>query len=154
MAPITKFLGYAGLVPFIVLSGLVQFAEPPLDFWAANSLLLYGATIASFVGALHWGPLIGHQPDPEDRNFWHSKGAWVWGVTPALFAWVALHLTFSSGYYVIAITLLIALLVDRKQFHNLITDESYLEEFLQMRTVLTLIAAASLIWAGIAVPQM
>ncbi|MFM6922897.1 MAG: DUF3429 family protein, partial [Polynucleobacter victoriensis] len=53
LAPITKRLGYAGLIPFILLSALVQFAESPWDFWAANSLLLYGASIASFVGALH-----------------------------------------------------------------------------------------------------
>jgi len=58
LAPITRFLGYAGLIPFIALSALVQFAEPPLDFWAANSLLIYSASIASFVGALHWGPLL------------------------------------------------------------------------------------------------
>ncbi len=53
----------------------------------------------------------------------------------------------------IAATLLVALLVDRQQFHHLISDEDYLEDFLKMRTTLTLVTAASLVWAGIAIRQ-
>ena len=153
LAPITKLLGYAGLIPFILLSAVVQFAEPPLDFWAANSLLLYGATIASFVGALHWGPLLGPQSNRITHNFWRDKGAWIWGVIPSLMAWGALHLAFSTGYFVIATTLVLALIVDRQQFHHLIEDEEYLADFLKMRTVLTLVATASLVWAGLAIQQ-
>jgi len=150
LAPITRFLGYAGLIPFIALSALVQFAEPPLDFWAANSLLIYSASIASFVGALHWGPLLNPQPPQLHQNFWRNTGAWVWGVIPSLLAWIALHLPFSSGYFLIALTLLTALIVDRRQFHHLIEDEVYLADFLKMRTILTLVATLSLILAGIA----
>jgi len=153
LAPITKRLGYAGLIPFILLSALVQFAESPWDFWAANSLLLYGASIASFVGALHWGPLLGPQSNTVSNNFWREKGAWIWGVTPSLCAWIALHLPFSSGYLVIAATLLVALLVDRQQFHHLISDEAYLADFLKMRATLTLVATTSLVLAGIAIRQ-
>ena len=153
LAPITKLLGYAGLLPFIGLSALIQFAEPPLDFWAANSLLLYGATIAAFVGALHWGPLLGPQSNRVTHNFWRDKGAWIWGVVPSLMAWGALHLAFSTGYFVIAGTLVLALIVDRQQIHHLIEDEGYLADFLKMRTVLTLVATASLIWAGSAIQQ-
>ncbi len=153
LTPIAKFLGYAGLIPFILLSALVQFAEPPLDFWAANSLLLYAATIASFVGALHWGPLLNPLSNQEGHGFWRSKGAWIWGVIPSLLAWAALHMPFSSGYFVIAATLVLALLVDRKQFRHLIHDEAYLVEFLKMRTVLTAVATASLVLAGIAIRQ-
>lgn len=153
LAPITKKLSYAGLIPFILLSGLVQFAESPWDFWAANSLLLYSASIASFIGALHWGPLLGPQSNQITKNFWRDTGAWIWGVVPSLLAWVALHLSFSSGYFVIAATLLIALLVDKQQFCHLISDEEYLADFLKMRTILTLVAAASLVWAGMAIQQ-
>ncbi len=153
LAPITKKLSYAGLIPFVLLSCLVQFAEPPWDFWAANSLLLYSASIASFVGALHWGLLLGPKSNQTSHNFWRDKGAWLWGVTPSLLAWVGLHLSFSSGYFVIAGTLLLALLVDRKQFHHLIADQAYLADFLKMRTILTMVAAASLVWAGLAIQQ-
>jgi hypothetical protein len=62
-------------------------------------------------------------------------------------------LAFSTGYFVIAATLLVALLVDRQQFRHLISDEAYLEDFLKMRATLTLVAAASLVWAGIAIRQ-
>jgi hypothetical protein len=153
LAPITKLLGYAGLIPFILLAALVQFAKSPWDFWAANSLLLYGASIASFVGALHWGPLLGPQSNTVTNNFWRDKGAWIWGVVPSLFAWIALHMALSTGYFVIAATLLIALLVDRQQFCHLISDEAYLKDFLKMRATLTLVATASLVWAGFAIRQ-
>lgn len=153
LAPITKFISYAGLIPFIVLSGLIQFIESPWDFWAANSLLLYSASIASFVGALHWGPLLGPQPTQVGHQFWRDKGAWMWGVTPSLLAWIALHLSFSYGYFVIAATLVIALIVDKLQFRHLIQDSAYLADFLKMRTILTAVASASLIWAGLAISQ-
>ena len=153
LAPITKVLGYAGLIPFILLSALVQFAQSPWDFWAANSLLLYGASIASFVGALHWGRLLGPEFKTAPPNFWREKGAWIWGVIPSLCAWIAIHLPFSLGYFVIAATLLVALLVDRQQFRHLISDEAYLADFLKMRATLTLVATASLVLAGIAIRQ-
>jgi Protein of unknown function (DUF3429) len=153
LAPITKFISYAGLIPFIVLSGLIQFIESPWDFWAANSLLIYSASIASFVGALHWGPLLGPQSNQITHQFWRDKGAWIWGVTPSLLAWIALHLSFSYGYFVIAATLVIALIVDKSQFRYLIQDSAYLADFLKMRTILSAVASASLIWAGLAIRQ-
>jgi integral membrane sensor domain MASE1 len=70
-----------------------------------------------------------------------------------LLAWAALHLPFSSGYFLIAATLVLALLVDRKQFRHLIHDETYLAEFLTMRTALTVVATACLVLAGIAIRQ-
>lgn len=153
LAPITKFISYAGLIPFIVLSGLIQFVASPWDFWAANSLLLYSASITSFVGALHWGPLLMPQTDQTSDNFWRVKGAWIWGVIPSLLAWVALHLSFSYGYFVIAATLVATLLVDRSQFRHLIKDQAYLADFLKMRTIITVIASVSLVWAGLAIRQ-
>ena len=153
LAPITKFISYAGLIPFILLSGLIQLMESPWDFWAANSLLLYSASITSFVGALHWGPLLMPKSNPQSHQFWRDKGAWVWGVTPSLLAWIALHMSFSYGYFVIAATLIATLIVDKMQFRHLIEDQAYLNEFLKMRTVLTVVASASLIWAGLAIRQ-
>ncbi|MBU3543132.1 MAG: DUF3429 domain-containing protein [Burkholderiaceae bacterium] len=153
LAPITKFLGYAGLIPFIALSALVQFGEPPIDFWAANSLFIYGATIASFVGAIHWGLVLGPQSNQLSHNFWRDRGAWLWGIVPALLAWACLHMPFSLGYFGVAATLLLALAVDRSQYRHLISDAAYLQDFLKMRTILTVIASASLIWAGLSLRQ-
>ena len=153
LAPITKFLGYAGLIPFISLSALVQFGEPPIDFWAANSLFIYGATIASFVGAIHWGLVLGPQSNQLSHNFWRDRGAWLWGIVPALLAWACLHMPFSLGYFGVAATLLLALAVDRSQYRHLISDAAYLQDFLKMRTILTVIASASLIWAGLSLRQ-
>ena len=97
--------------------------------------------------------IAGPQSNTATNNYWRDKGAWIWGVVPSLCAWVALHLAFSIGYFVIAATLVMALLVDRQQFRHLISDEAYLADFLKMRTALTVVATASLIWAGIAIRQ-
>jgi hypothetical protein len=66
---------------------------------------------------------------------------------------MALHMSFSYGYFVIAATLITSLIVDRMQFRHLIEDQAYLADFLKMRTVITVIASASLIWAGLAIRQ-
>jgi hypothetical protein len=50
-----RCLGFGGLIPFVGLAAtlwLVPSASQPL--WAA-ALLGYGATICSFLGAIHWG---------------------------------------------------------------------------------------------------
>ncbi len=57
-SPWAQRLGYGGLVPFVGLAAAVWLA-PPGDWpLASMALLAYGATIASFLGAIHWGGLV------------------------------------------------------------------------------------------------
>ena len=85
---VVAWLGYGGLLPFVVLAAAAVVAHfggqsPPA--WNA-ALLAYGAAILSFVGALHWGfamTLGGMNPAQRTASF-------VWSVVPALVAWVAL----------------------------------------------------------------
>ncbi|AWV23211.1 Hypothetical protein RADP37_01865 [Roseomonas mucosa] len=82
--PAARILGLAGLVPFFGLAMLSLSGEA----WTRPPLLLYGATILSFLGAIHWGVTL---RAPE------SEAGWDWprltlGVLPPLLAWVALLL--------------------------------------------------------------
>ena len=80
-------LGYAGLLPF--LAGLVMLSAPGVavsQTFAATWLLGYGAVIAAFLGAAHWGiALTGtHSPSPDRLA--------AWAVIPSLLAWMTLLL--------------------------------------------------------------
>ena len=48
-------MGYAGLLPFVVLATATWVAEAGPRAFAALALAGYGAVIASFLGAIHWG---------------------------------------------------------------------------------------------------
>ena len=48
-------LGYAGLLPFVLLAVATWVAEPGHRAFAGLALAGYGAVIASFLGAIHWG---------------------------------------------------------------------------------------------------
>ena len=77
-------LGYAGLIPFLGLAAALWVARPGPSPLASAALLGYGATIASFLGAIHWGLLM----RPTARQ---SLPVLLWGVTPGLLGWVALY---------------------------------------------------------------
>ncbi|WP_279629116.1 DUF3429 domain-containing protein [Pseudomonas rhodesiae] len=49
-----SLLGYGGLFPFIFLALLIRFSLDYRQLFAI-ALVNYGASILSFVGALHWG---------------------------------------------------------------------------------------------------
>jgi hypothetical protein len=131
-------LGYAGLLPFVALAMAAWLVPQAYRAQAAHALLAYGATIASFLGAIHWGlamrgPLT-LQPGP-----------FVWGVFPSLVAWVALLLPLSQGLVTLALLLVICLAVDRRSY------PAYgLGQWLPMRLHLTLVAAVCLLAGSMA----
>jgi glutaredoxin len=81
-------LGYAGLLPFAagVLLLLIPGLPVPEGF-GAGWLLAYGAVIATFLGAVHWGAaLAGRYGGGE------AGRAAVWAVIPSILAWITLLL--------------------------------------------------------------
>lgn len=75
-------MGYGGLIPFIGLA-LLSNAEPLHGVMYRGALLLYGAVILSFVGAVHWGvALVDPQLNGRDRS-----ALYIWSVIPALIGW-------------------------------------------------------------------
>ena len=83
--PLAQRLGYAGLVPFGLLSLLLWLVKAELHPFVATALLCYGAVIASFLGGIHWGiafSLAPHKSEP-------AKAHLLWSVSLAGGAWVA-----------------------------------------------------------------
>ena len=131
-------LGYAGLLPFVALAVAAWLAPPSYRAQAAHALLAYGATIASFLGAIHWGIAMQEPLTPQ-------PGPFVWGVFPSLVAWVALLMPISQGLVTLALLLGICLAVDWRSY------PAYgLREWLKMRLHLTLVAAVCLLGGSVA----
>lgn len=126
-ASVGRLLGYLGLIPFVVLAVLSLLLGPVHQAAIAFALLAYGATIASFLGAIHWGLAM---PDSDG-----AKSQLVWGVVPSLLAWISLLLPVPLGLLLVAATLVACLLVDYKLY-----PRYGLRAWLGMRTILTLVA--------------
>jgi len=75
--------GLLGLTPFwaLALSTIAGAGIDPL--LALTALIMYGAIILSFVGALWWGLAV-HAPAKAPRD-----SLFVWSVIPALIGWFA-----------------------------------------------------------------
>jgi len=139
------------MIPFIVLALMVQLAPTPVNYLSSESLAGYGAVIISFLGAIHWGAnlhTLGKTP-PGDR--WEDHTAWIWGIIPALIAWVALHIYIPVGLVILASVLLIQRNIDVNTYRYYFSDERACTAFLALRKHLTYVAAACLIWAASAI---
>ena len=151
LPPLLLKLAYAGLIPFVGLALLVQLAPTPLNYLSAESLAGYGAVITSFMGALHWGAnlhTLGKAP-PGDR--WEDRNAWIWGVIPALVAWLALHIYIPVGLVILASTLIIQRNIDQNTYQYYFSSDQARQAFMTMRNRLTCIAAACLVWAALVI---
>lgn len=83
MPVVPGLLGYGGLIPFIGL-GILSNVEPQHAMMYRGALLLYGAVILSFVGAVHWGIAL-VDPRLSDRA---RNAAYLFSVIPALIGWI------------------------------------------------------------------
>ena len=125
------FLGYAGLIPFVGLSA----ASVLIDGTHRNTLLFcllaYGATIISFLGAIHWGLTM--------RDYSPRQWQLVWGVIPSLAAWLSLIFSTKSGLAVQCLMVWVCFAVDYRAY-----SKFNLMAWLKMRFLLTLLASLSL----------
>ena len=77
---LARYLGFAGLIPFYATAvGAVLADDAFLVSLLLQTMLIYAAVIASFLGAVHWG-LAMAMPDPPGRIFALS-------VVPGLLGW-------------------------------------------------------------------
>ena len=89
----TLLVGYAGLIPFLLLTTLlvVDFQLAGIDKDKLIFLLqTYAAVIISFIGAVHWGVALVKEVEIETTITTNSF--YVYSVIPALLAWVSLFL--------------------------------------------------------------
>lgn len=107
--PLAHRLGFLGLVPFVLGAALAWLvADQEAHEFVLGALCAYGAVIASFLGAIHWGlAMRGDSP---------AGWPYGWGVTPSLFAWVATLMQPHAGLVIQGVLLAACYLVDRRQY--------------------------------------
>ena len=124
-------LGYAGLVPFVLLAALMWLIDRELLPFVAIALGGYAAAIASFLGGVHWG--IGFMKGGTAPRF-----HFIWGVVPSLIAWLALMMPAYAALPLLGLVLVACYGVDRHTYPAV-----GLASWLPMRLRLTLVATLS-----------
>jgi hypothetical protein len=129
------WLGYGGLIPFVVLAAVAVVGGDYAGF-CSYALIAYGAVILSFVGAVHWGIALtrAELSDP------HRNAAWIWSVVPALLAWLALLIAPVAAAVVLVVGFVAQYLQDRR----LARRSSVPLWYLPLRLKLTSVACACL----------
>ena len=92
-SPPLAWLGYGGLLPFAAGALAVVTQQ---GAWALPALIAYGACILSFLGAIHWGWVLGPSGVAAKPGLPVARTLLL-GVVPSLVAWVALLLPAEQG---------------------------------------------------------
>ena len=129
-------LGLCGLIPFVTLAAALWLAWPSGWPPASTALLGYGATIASFLGAIHWGLVMRDAPAQPVPSL-------LWGVVPSLLAWVALLVGTVPGLWLVVLGLWACFAVDRAVYPRF-----GLQGWLAMRLALTVVATLACAWVA------
>jgi hypothetical protein len=101
------FLGWAGVLPFALLTAATVLGLKPLSLDARAALLAYGAAILSFLGGAQWGVLL-----PRSQE--ETSLLWRYGVSvlPALLAFLCLLAPQTLGLVGLAVGLMALLAYD------------------------------------------
>jgi hypothetical protein len=127
----SRWLGYAGLLPFAPALILPWIHAQPLASALQDAVLAYGAVILSFVGALHW------QAGLYAKAARESAIRLSFSVLPALLGWLALLLQPVTAFALLIAGFLMVYRFDRRWRR----DDNW---FLQLRRRLTAGAALCL----------
>ena len=137
---LAKLIGFGGLIPFVGCAVLMYAGNTGASIIALFASAVYGAVILSFVGAVHWGLTM-----REDRSpYWY-----VWSIIPAILGWLAIVLLdIKISLLALAIAFTLAWSVDRQASLQGLIPIWYM----QMRHILTVGAATSLLATAFAPP--
>ena len=138
-----RWLGYGGLIPFLVLAPL-SLLDSHHGFTWSDALFAYGAVILSFVCALHWGFAMA-LPGLDERRRVRSL---LWSVVPSLIAWPALLLVPSDAAVLLVLGFVLHYVQDRRLARTADLPEWYLPLRLRLTTVacIAMIAGAFVQW--------
>ena len=81
---IAFILGWGGIIPFVASATLVLFADPFTGIMAANMGSIYGGFIIAFLGAVHWGAVMGGAMMGSTVSDSPQNWRYIWSVMPAL----------------------------------------------------------------------
>jgi hypothetical protein len=138
--PIVNWLGYGGLLPFVALAASVWLDSSRSSLWG-DALLLYGAVILSFVGALHWGFAVSQ----NDMSAHQRTHCFIWSVVPALVAWMALLVKYAVSPKYACALLVAGFLIHFWQDKRLVKWVSMPIWYLPLRLRLTTVACISIV---------
>lgn len=138
---LVRTLGHAGLIPFVLLAGLLWLVDAALQAWVAIALAAYAALIASFLGGVHWG--IGwlasrHATDLAERPHHAQRNHFLWGIVPSLLAWPGVLMPPFAGLAWLGFVLVLSYLADRTLY-----TRAGLQAWLTLRFRLSAVAALS-----------
>ncbi len=137
LPPGTEVLGYGGLLPFALLTAALWMLEPGRgQELALRGLLAYGATILSFLGAVHWGFVL-------QRPTSHAATMLAMGVVPALVAAVTLLMRPETAL----VTQMIALGAVWLYEHRVLGEGVLGKPYLDLRRNLTVVVLGLLLLA-------
>lgn len=135
-----RVLGAAGAVPFVALSRPVVERMPVSDEAkrdAGKLQVAYGASILSFLGAVHWGCVVA----PGAAATPSAPARLAWSVVPSLIAWPTTALPLTFGAATAAAGLSLAYAVDWRYGRKRALPTWYM----RLRLPLTLVAVTSLL---------
>lgn len=135
---LTRRLGHAGLIPFVLLALLLWLLGGDQQAFVAIALAAYGALILSFLGGVHWGLAWSLdrsvvQPTPNLR-----RQLLLWGITPSLLAWPGVLMPPFAGLAWLGFMLILNYLADRTLY-----PRAGLQHWLTLRFRLSTVAALS-----------
>ncbi|MDE2335463.1 MAG: DUF3429 domain-containing protein [Rhodospirillales bacterium] len=110
----TIVLGAAGVLPFLALALAALSRTGASAEHLTTWLVAYGAVVLSFLGAVHWGFVLGAEQPPRA---WLRMG---FGVLPALAGWAALWLDIAAvpaGAIALLIAAYLAVAVVERSFY-------------------------------------
>lgn len=140
---LVRVLGQAGLIPFVLLAGLVWLVSAELQAWVAMALVAYAALIVSFLGGIHWGiGWLASQRDQKTQRIPQPVHAqrrhFLWGIMPSLLAWPGVLMPPYAGLAWLGFVLVLCYLADRRLYVR-----AGLQAWLTLRFRLSSVAALS-----------
>lgn len=137
-------LGFAGLLPFLLLMLGIWFADPSWlnDFLRGQKA--YAMVILSFLGGIHWGAAM----LCSTLSLNDTKRALLWSVTPSLIAWGA---TLSGGFgmAVLMAGFIAALEIDKRMFNRYGMPEWLIRLRRKLTVAVVIMLAATVIGANL-----
>ena len=127
-------LGYAGLIPFVFLAGILWLAPEINPQKVHQALLSYAAIILSFMGAVHWGLAI------AQKHSSINSLQLVVSVMPTLIAWFSSMTTPLWNYSILIATFALLCLIDGYFVHKQQAPDWYP----RLRIPLTVVVVISL----------
>ncbi|KAL3153412.1 hypothetical protein ABBQ38_011748 [Trebouxia sp. C0009 RCD-2024] len=139
-----KVLGLAGVIPFIALAPPVAASLPliPAELLQNAALLqvAYGASIASFLGGVHWA-LAMVEYGGKQASMQMGTDRYVWSVTPCLMAWPAVIMAPGPASLAIASVLAVVHAVDGR----FATQKLFPQWYMVLRRPLSAFAIAGML---------